>query len=114
MQMKKSAAIFILVLFLSSVMAAARVEAKPEFAAQTTKDCTFCHPKGPPELGPAGLYFKEKGTLEGYGAAPVAQTLLPAPSEPEEIGVHLPQWDVALIAFGLLSLVLLVTYVFRI
>ena len=113
--MKKSATIAILgLLFFSSIMVTARVEAKPDFAAQTKKDCTFCHPKGPPVLGPAGLYFKEKGTLEGYGAAPVAQTLLPAPSEPEEIGVHLPQWDVALIAFGLLSLVLLVTYVFRI
>ena len=112
--MKKSAAIFILVLFLSSIMAAARVEAKPDFAAQTKKDCTFCHPQGPPELGPAGLYFKEKGTLAGYGEVSVAETPTPAPSEPEEIGVHLPQWDVALIAFGLLSLVMLVTYLFRI
>lgn len=113
--MKKSAAIFILVLFLSSIMATARVEAKPDFAAQTKKDCTFCHPKGPPELGPAGLYFKEKGTLEGYGAAPEVRPAAPTPAAaPEEIGIHLPQWDVALIAFGLLSLVMLVTYIFRI
>lgn len=98
--MKRSATIAVLgFLLVTYIMATAPAEAKPEFAAQTKMDCTFCHPKGPPELGPAGLYFKEKVTLEGYG---------------EEIGVHLPQWDVALIAFGFLSLVMLVTYILRI
>ncbi len=45
--------------------------AKPEFAQETGQPCNVCHPDSPPQLGPAGEYFKEKGTLEGYGELPV-------------------------------------------
>jgi len=44
--------------------------ATPQYAQETGQSCVVCHPNGPPELGPAGEYFKEKGTLEGYGELP--------------------------------------------
>ncbi|NOZ82876.1 MAG: hypothetical protein GXN98_03550 [Euryarchaeota archaeon] len=44
--------------------------ATPQYAQETGENCVVCHPNGPPELGPAGEYFKEKGTLEGYGEIP--------------------------------------------
>ncbi len=47
--------------------------AKPEFAQQTGQPCNVCHPEGPPKLGPAGEYFKEHGTLEGYGGTEVKE-----------------------------------------
>ncbi len=60
----------ILVILLSMFSIA---HAKPEFAEKTGESCTVCHPNGPPELGPAGEYFKEHGTLEGYGELPTGE-----------------------------------------
>ena len=45
----------------------ATMQAKPEFSKKEKKSCTFCHvAAGKKELNPAGDYYKEKHTLEGY------------------------------------------------
>jgi hypothetical protein len=44
---------------------------KAAFTAKTKKACTFCHVDAkakPKELTPAGKYYQEKNTLEGYQA----------------------------------------------
>jgi len=43
------------------------VQAKPDYSKKEKKSCTFCHvTQGKKELNPAGEYYKEKHTLEGY------------------------------------------------
>ena len=47
------------------------VQAKPEYSKKEKKSCTFCHiASGKKELNPAGGYYKEKHTLEGYTPKP--------------------------------------------
>lgn len=46
------------------------VEALPEYSADTGEPCVVCHPQTLRERGPAGEYYKEHGTLEGYGKLP--------------------------------------------
>lgn len=44
-------------------------QAKPAFSAKTKKACNFCHVDAktkPKELTPAGKYYQEKNTLDGY------------------------------------------------
>lgn len=76
------------------------VNATPQNAVKAGKagQCEYCHPDGPPALGPAGEYFKEHQTLEGYGV----------------IGVHISQWNVAMICFGILLVILLLVYLFKV
>jgi hypothetical protein len=88
---------FLLLVVLSLAVLSASAEATPENADRTARSCDFCHPTGPPELGEAGLYYQEHGTLEGYGT----------------IGVHLPQWDVSFIVFGTLISILIITYLIK-
>lgn len=85
------------------------VNATPENAEKTGKDCSYCHPDGPPALGEAGLYFQEHRTLEGF-----VETDVQSPQddvEIREIGVHLDQWDVAIICFLSVLLVIAVVYI---
>jgi len=45
--------------------------AKPAYTSKTKKACAFCHVDAkakPKELTPAGKYYEEKKTLEGYKA----------------------------------------------
>lgn len=57
------ASIALTALLLSTVT----IQAKPEFSKKEKKGCTFCHiANGKKELNPAGDYYKEKHTLEGY------------------------------------------------
>ena len=43
------------------------VQAKPEYSKKEKKGCTYCHiAQGKKELNPAGDYYKEKHTLEGF------------------------------------------------
>lgn len=86
------------VLILTFLFLTVSVNATPKNAEKTGKQCDYCHPEGPPNLGPAGLYFKEHNTLEGYGV----------------IGVHMPQWDVALVCFGTILSIGAIAYIFRI
>ena len=46
------------------------VYATPQYSQDTAQPCIICHPQTLKELGPAGEYYKEKGTLEGYGELP--------------------------------------------
>ncbi len=42
---------------------------KPEYTKQTKKACVFCHvnaQKTPKDLKPAGKYFQEHKTLDGF------------------------------------------------
>ncbi|MEE8403327.1 MAG: hypothetical protein V3R93_06205 [Candidatus Hydrothermarchaeaceae archaeon] len=82
-------------LLLSSVVT---VDATPENAEKAGKDCNYCHPDGPPVLGGAGLYFQEHHTLEGFG----------------EIGVHLNPWDIAIICFSVILLVVVIVHLSRV
>ncbi len=70
MEMRVATGLVILFILLSAPGA---VNAKPEFAEKTGESCTVCHPGGPPELGPAGEYYKKYGTLEGYGELPAGE-----------------------------------------
>jgi len=87
--------LFLVVLPLLTLLAS--VGATPTNADKTGRSCGFCHPTEPPELGEAGLYYQEHGTLEGFGV----------------IGVHLPQWDVSFIVFGTLLSILIITYLVK-
>ena len=60
-----------LVIFLFITLA----NATEEYSKITGSDCTACHPDYPSNytLGPAGEYFKEHGTLRGYGEPPVGK-----------------------------------------
>lgn len=59
---KKLAALVTLTLFIGAAYAL------PEIAEKTGQPCNLCHPEWPPRLGPAGEYYKEHGTMEGYEA----------------------------------------------
>ncbi len=49
------------------LLPAVMVQAKPEYAKKEKKSCTFCHvAAGKKELNPAGDFYKENHTLEGY------------------------------------------------
>ncbi len=44
-------------------------QAKPAYTAKTKKSCNVCHVDAkakPKELTPAGKYYEEKKTLDGY------------------------------------------------
>ena len=96
--------------------------ATPENANISGKDCLFCHPNGPPALGPAGIYFAENGNLEGFEETEAATDGTTGEVEAgldsevgieefhEDIGVHIDQWNVAIICFISLLLVIGVVY----
>lgn len=42
-------------------MTSQQVTAKPQYASQTGKACTYCHSPAPPKLNAKGRAFKKKG-----------------------------------------------------
>ncbi len=66
----------VLVLILIFVLLLGTVYATPEYAKKTGQPCIVCHPNNiTSQLGPAGQYFKENGTLAGYGEVKLAKGL---------------------------------------
>ncbi len=66
----RASIIFIMIVI--AILLIPSVQAMEEYSKLTGADCTTCHPGYPDnyELGPAGEYFREHGTLEGYGVPP--------------------------------------------
>ena len=59
-----------LVMLITVALLLGLVYATPQYSQDTAQPCIICHPQSLEELGPAGKYYKEKGTLEGYGELP--------------------------------------------
>ena len=88
--------------------------ARPEYAVKESRNCPYCHARdGPPQLNEIGVYYgTHNHSLEGYVPTPKA-TPTPEPTEEIEIGVHMNTWDVGLIAFATILLMLAVIYAIR-
>ncbi len=103
--MRRMLVITIFILSLVSIS-----QAKPEYADETGRDCVFCHDVSPPALNDLGMYYAQHRTFVGYH--PQEEPPVEEPEEPN-IGVKLNQWDMGVIAFVTLFVVLLIILVFK-
>lgn len=106
--------IILLIAIMFLLYAPLLTSAKPEYSAKESRNCPYCHTRdGPPQLNEAGVYYgTHNHSLEGYVPSPEV-TSTPEPTEEIEIGVHMNTWDVGLIAFAAISLMLVLIYVVR-
>ncbi len=88
--------------------------ARPEYAVKESRNCPYCHAKdGPPQLNDIGVYYATHNhSFEGYVATPKASPT-PEPTRDVEIGVHMNTWNVGLIAFATILLMLAVVFAIR-
>ncbi len=98
-----------IVLLLSSM-----AHARTEYAVKESRNCPYCHTvDGPPQLNEIGVYYATNNhSLEGYVPSPEA-TPSPEPTEKIEIGVHMDIWNVGMIAFATILLMLILVYAIR-
>lgn len=76
-------------LALACLLAALPAAATVEMAEATNQGCHFCHPKDIRIPGPAGLYYKENGTLDGYQGMEVPEKL----TAEDCLGCHDESWE---------------------
>lgn len=90
------------------------VSAKTEYAVKESRNCPYCHSSdGPPQLNERGAYYgTHNHSLEGYIPSPKV-TPTPEPTEEIQIGVHMNVWDIGLIVFSFLLLMLGLIYIIR-
>lgn len=72
------------------VVAAPPATATVKMAEATNQGCEFCHPKDIRIAGPAGLYYQENGTLDGYEGMEVVERL----TADDCLGCHDESWEV--------------------
>ncbi len=106
--------IILLLGMLFMLYAPSLTSARPEYAVKESRNCPYCHARdGPPQLNDIGVYYgTHNHSLEGYVPTPKA-TPTPEPTKEVEIGVHMNTWDVGLVAFATILLMLAVVYVIR-
>ncbi|MFQ6051713.1 MAG: hypothetical protein ACE5K4_08475 [Candidatus Hydrothermarchaeota archaeon] len=85
-------------------------QAKPKYAEETGRDCTFCHDVAPPALNDLGMYYAQHHTFAGYH--PPEKTIEEKPEEPN-VGVKLHQWDMGIIAFATLFVLLSIIFALK-
>ncbi len=73
----------------ASVSMAPSASATVKMAEATNQGCHFCHPKDIRIPGPAGLYYKENGTLDGYKGMEVPEKL----TADDCLGCHDEEWE---------------------
>ncbi len=108
MHKKRVMLVFTMILLFTSI-----ASAKIEYAVKESRNCPYCHSSnGPPQLNERGAYYAmHNHSLEGFVPSPKV-TPTPQPTE-KKIGVHMNTWDVGLIVFSFLLLMLGLIYIIR-
>ena len=88
--------------------------ARPEYAVKESRNCPYCHAKdGPPQLNDIGVYYATHNhSFEGYVPTPKPSPT-PEPTKEVEIGVHMNTWNVGMIVFATILLILAIVFAIR-